>query len=333
MVYKLFILYYVWYSSHRPYWKGVTANGKTGLFDPSNVVAYLGSDLPSATFMRSDSTRSSARRKLRSEMISAPQGDLKHTGHVGLDGAFFGDLSFLNGAKVVDVSLTPAPKRVVARGYAKHLQYGGIPTQVVAPYRPHEDIEAAPLLDGDRANPPPPAPAPDHEYHEISDEETNNSPPLDLGPSLMAEMELMLNNFGKIQFFLFVARNIITIMLGHTPTSPADHEGANKSNEHRERMNKPRKQPQLKAISSQDQKTLDAAMDLVNELSARSMSAPAPTTPSSPNKRKFSFRFPSVSEHHHHDKPEQRRTFSEEVQSTPDLQVNYFAFLYKLHDY
>lgn len=36
-------------------------------------------------------------------MISAPQGDLKHTGHVGLDGAYFGDLSFLSGSKV-DVS-------------------------------------------------------------------------------------------------------------------------------------------------------------------------------------------------------------------------------------
>lgn len=28
-------------------------------------------------------------------MISGPQGDCKHTGHVGLDGAFFGDISFL----------------------------------------------------------------------------------------------------------------------------------------------------------------------------------------------------------------------------------------------
>lgn len=28
-------------------------------------------------------------------MISSPQGDLKHTGHVGLDGAYFGDVSFL----------------------------------------------------------------------------------------------------------------------------------------------------------------------------------------------------------------------------------------------
>lgn len=72
------------------------------MFDPGNVVAYLG-DLPSASFIRTDSTRTSSRRKLRSEMISAPQGDFKHTGHVGLDGAYFGDLSFLSGTKV-DVS-------------------------------------------------------------------------------------------------------------------------------------------------------------------------------------------------------------------------------------
>lgn len=34
-------------------------------------------------------------------MISGPQGDFKHTGHVGLDGAYFGDVSFL-GDKVQD---------------------------------------------------------------------------------------------------------------------------------------------------------------------------------------------------------------------------------------
>jgi len=32
-------------------------------------------------------------------MISKPQGDLKHTGHVGSDGQFFGDITFLS-AKV-----------------------------------------------------------------------------------------------------------------------------------------------------------------------------------------------------------------------------------------
>lgn len=88
------------YRTHQPVWKGATASGKTGLFDPAKVVTYLGSDLPSSSsFMRTDSTRSSARRKLRSEMISAPQGDFKHTGHVGPDGAYFGDLSFLGGSK------------------------------------------------------------------------------------------------------------------------------------------------------------------------------------------------------------------------------------------
>lgn len=87
------------YRTHHPLWKGVTSTGKTGLFDPINVVAYLGSDLPSSSFLRSDSTRNSSRRKLKSEMISAPQGDFKHTGHVGLDGAYFGDLSFMGGSK------------------------------------------------------------------------------------------------------------------------------------------------------------------------------------------------------------------------------------------
>lgn len=96
------------------------------------------------------------------------------------------------------------------------MQYGAVPTQVVTPYRPHKDLEAAPLLDSDHV-PLPPAPDQDHEYHEISDEETTNSPHLDLGPSLMAEMEMMFSS------------------LGQPPPSPAEHESSNKSNEFRER--------------------------------------------------------------------------------------------------
>lgn len=93
------ILNYDFCRTHSPLWKGITVSGKTGLFDPGNLVTYLGNDLPSSSFMRTESTRSSQRRKLRSEMISAPQGDFKHTGHVGLDGAYFGDLAFLGGSK------------------------------------------------------------------------------------------------------------------------------------------------------------------------------------------------------------------------------------------
>lgn len=36
-------------------------------------------------------------------MISSPQGDVKHTGHVGLDGAYFGDISFLDPASCVSI--------------------------------------------------------------------------------------------------------------------------------------------------------------------------------------------------------------------------------------
>lgn len=53
-------------------------------------------------FIQSDGKNPySSRRRLRPEMISGPQGDFKHTGHVGLDGAYFGDVSFL-GDKVQD---------------------------------------------------------------------------------------------------------------------------------------------------------------------------------------------------------------------------------------
>lgn len=87
---------------------------------------------------------------------------------------------------------------------------------MVTPYRPHKDLEAAPLLDSDHI-PLPSVSDQDHEYHEISDEEATNSPHLDLGPSLMAEMELMFSS------------------LGQPPPSPAEHESSNKSNEFRER--------------------------------------------------------------------------------------------------
>lgn len=86
------------------YWKGVLNSGKTGLFNPANTVTYLGS-LPSSTnrdsFCRSNDR--SSKRKLRTEMISRPQNDLKHTGHVGLDGAYFGDIAFMS--SVQNVSL------------------------------------------------------------------------------------------------------------------------------------------------------------------------------------------------------------------------------------
>ncbi|MCL4124562.1 UNVERIFIED_CONTAM: hypothetical protein GTU68_009222, partial [Idotea baltica] len=111
-------------------WKGVLKNGKTGVFNPANTVAYLGTSVPSnkSVFQRGDGKNAySSRRRLRPEMISGPQGDFKHTGHVGLDGAYFGDVSFL-GEKV--------QSKLLPQGTEKYHQ---LPKQIVTPYKPSED--------------------------------------------------------------------------------------------------------------------------------------------------------------------------------------------------
>ncbi|KAM7341673.1 activated Cdc42 kinase-like isoform 2-T2 [Cochliomyia hominivorax] len=108
-----------------PYWKGVLNTGKTGFFNPSNTVAYV-EGLPTLnrdSFSRNANERCS-KRKLRTEMISKPQNDFKHTGHVGIDGASFGDIAFLGTTQ----------------------NYNHVPRQIVTPYKPSEDIEQTPLL-------------------------------------------------------------------------------------------------------------------------------------------------------------------------------------------
>ncbi|XP_063989321.1 uncharacterized protein Ack-like isoform X2 [Diachasmimorpha longicaudata] len=335
-------------------WKGVLPSGKTGLFNPAHTIAYLGSNLPSnkpGEFSRGDGKNafSSQRRKIRTDMISSPQGDLKHTGHVGLDGAYFGDISFLGG------------------------KYPHLPRQVVTPYKPHEDVpdnssqvynqdgrECREVRDGRECRSEAgrnrgqevkhenvwegndvvmgnggkaksggkrvleglPA---DHEYHEISDEENQDSPlrfdkPLnfDFGPSLLDEMDQMFRSLG-------------TSPPPPPPGHPGstDHEASNARNELREiqaKQSSKKKQAtvspiNVKPISAADQKTLYSAIAMAQELTARSMSdlehpPESPRTPVSPSRRrKFSFKLP----HQHSPKPD-RRHFSEEAASIPDIQ-------------
>ena len=103
-------------------WKGALNSGHVGLFSPSLTVAYIGT-LPSSAshsnqhsnrwqteeiyqstsaFQRGNSLRGSKglRRKISRDMISAPQNDFQHTGHIGVDGAFFGDVGFVAGGEV-----------------------------------------------------------------------------------------------------------------------------------------------------------------------------------------------------------------------------------------
>ncbi|XP_076636618.1 activated Cdc42 kinase-like isoform X2 [Colletes latitarsis] len=309
-------------------WKGVLNNGKTGFFNPAHTIAYLGSNLPSnkpGEFTRGDGKNafSSQRRKIRTDMISSPQGDLKHTGHVGLDGAYFGDIGFLGGKN-------------------PHL-----PRQVVTPYKPQEDNltenssqnqdtnrttqdqnkheslwsdSSSELCQAVANSSQSETLGADHEYHEISDEENQDSPlrfdktlNFDFGPSLLAEMDQMFRS------------------LGSSPPPPppvhplaSEHESSNARNELREIQAKQcgkKKQATVKPISAADQKTLYSAIAMAQELTARSMTdlehpPESPRTPASPSRRrKFSFKLP----HQHSPKPD-RRHFSEEAASIPDIQ-------------
>lgn len=337
-------------------WKGVLNNGKTGFFNPAHTIAYLGSNLPSnkpGEFTRGDGKNafSSQRRKIRTDMISSPQGDLKHTGHVGLDGAYFGDISFLGG------------------------KYPHLPRQVVTPYKPQEDAtdNSSQILNqdgrsvdsnreqsgrdnrihhsqldnqskheslwsdtsseishlGSMANAAKQTStttattesvSADHEYHEISDEENQDSPlrfdkPLnfDFGPSLLDEMDQMFRSLGS---------SPPPPLPGHPPT---EHETSNARNELREmqaKQSSKKKQATVKPISAADQKTLYSAIAMAQELTTRSMTdleqpQESPRTPASPSRRrKFSFKLP----HQHSPKPD-RRHFSEEAASIPDIQT------------
>ena len=90
-------------------WSGTLNNGRVGLFSPTHTVAYVGT-LPSqgnhskwqneeiyqqssSTFQRSSLRGSKgSRRKISRDMISGPRGDVHHTGHIGADGAYFGNV-------------------------------------------------------------------------------------------------------------------------------------------------------------------------------------------------------------------------------------------------
>jgi len=86
----------------------------------------------------------------------------------------------------------------------------------------------------------------------------------------------------------------------------------------------------VKPISASDEKSLDSAIAMANELANRSMGSDieqplhhqVPESPSSPNKRKFTFKFPppigSLTKAPKHD----AKTFTDEAASIPDIQVN-----------
>ncbi|XP_034839376.1 activated Cdc42 kinase-like [Maniola hyperantus] len=379
-------------------WYGVLPGGACGFFDPNHTKSYFnnerGAFVPGSlsphpnrnssrsirsSLLRSDVKRHTftGKRTIERSMISSPQGDVKHTGHVGLDGAYFGDLSFLDPT-------------------------GCPPRQIVTPYKPSEDLEEVPLINPNSpshltattATSPYPLlssnkPRNDcdevdlsyddgrsksskkphksilesttsksllskvksatlgrshksdditrndevHEYHEISDTDTESlaaemrgegypeSPGIkgctDFSQSLLDEMETIFRNLDHRQDDDVRTKQseIEAALRAHTLSKKKGFSGT------------------MKPMSAHDEKTLETAVALANEITSRSMndleSDQKPLT--SPCERsKFPFKFPLVSSLHHvtshdtdkeaYDKAE-RRNFSEEAKSVPDIQA------------
>ncbi|CAG4962033.1 unnamed protein product [Parnassius apollo] len=390
-------------------WYGVLPGGTCGMFDPNHTKPYVRSErsthVPGSlsphpirnstrtrpSILRSDVKRHTytGKRTIQRSMISSPQGDVKHTGHVGLDGAYFGDISFLDPA-------------------------GCPPKQIVTPYKPSEDLEQVPLLNpnspshltGASCTPPYPLltstrsdmknncdevdlayndtklknlkkthlksvsePTTSksimnkvknatlgrshknddgfhgttakgdevHEYHEISDTDTESmaadlmrgenfvlpdSPGIskgytDFSQSLLDEMESMFRSLDDRK--------------RDDPSSKQHYDIDNAIRSYT--LNKAEKKRSfntgtMKLMSAHDEKTLDTAVALANEITTKSMNDldTDQKLPSSPSDRsKFHFKFPLVSLHHNaaHESEagkHERRNFSEEANSVPDIQ-------------
>ncbi|CAH1647804.1 unnamed protein product [Spodoptera littoralis] len=387
-----------------PLWYGVLPGGACGMFDPTHTkpytppeknVCYVSGSLSphpirqSARSIRSSLLRSdvkrhtyTGKRTIQRSMISSPQGDVKHTGHVGLDGAYFGDISFLDPA-------------------------GCPPRQVVTPYKPSEDLEQVPLINpnspshltGASGTTPYPMLAssrPDanrtdadevdlscevkirslkknrtlsepttskgilskvrsatlgrshkadnatvpktdevHEYHEISDTDTEGTAAslpksehlalrpenldilkstTDFSRSLLEELDIMFKNLeSKKEESSTPSRQPEPSTRPHTLTKSERKKGFSTTT--------------MKPMSAHDERNLDTAIALANEITSKSMNDLEDKNSQSPSERKFHFRFGRSAHHSHTHDPEReqstgynpRRNFSEEAKSVPDL--------------
>ena len=81
------------------YWLGAMRDGQVGLFKPADTVAYLGAISPNPGVLnfknvpivkKKDLKQSKLPPEKKKLLISEPQGDVRHTCHVGVDGQSFG---------------------------------------------------------------------------------------------------------------------------------------------------------------------------------------------------------------------------------------------------
>jgi hypothetical protein len=327
------------------------SSGKVGLFCPSHTVAYVAT-LPTqqghqgrwqtedANPFQRGSLRGSrgSKKKISRDMISGPRGDVHHTAHVGLDGAFFGDVAGFSVGDARDSSHLPSLCRadsdaseraplISARGgstssaggagthadvvdhanknprmgYAiGYLRKSSGVQQAVDVCQKEEFYEQA--NQGQLSQPSLSAKVRPHEYQTIVDEDFGH---LDLGPSMMDEVFAELQSANEDEEEQEQKKS--ESRRAHHFHDIKDLVSSTLTLSNRRHSKAKKQQATVKPIKASDEKTLEEAIAMANALASKSMheldkrcldrgfdSPPPISTPTSPSKRSFHFRFPTV---------------------------------------
>ncbi|VDH94702.1 Hypothetical predicted protein [Mytilus galloprovincialis] len=350
------------------FWKGVLGTGKCGYFDPANVmpiIEHKNSPSVSKSISRKESKREngdakiklsrkeSNRKSLRrfnAEMISGPQNDLRHTGHIGYDGAIFGDVGFIgdNYDKLpVKVASTgkEGESRIstvsLNRDENGHNMNGSLGTNGHS-WISQESIDSQYVTRTDEVD------SGDFQYQDIDDDSIfadfkmpDMSSSFDFGPSFMDEVLKAINDKeAKLANSSSNDSSATTTPQHESPPKLMTNGRGSKSPppplpvqpprlEPRNReppKPEPRKQAKVKPMSASDEKMIDDAIAMANELSSRShmSSSQEPSSPdkyqsdsesdsgSPQNGSRFKFSFKRSP------KLDRQRTFSEEIKNKAD---------------
>nr|XP_022342287.1 tyrosine-protein kinase PR2-like isoform X4 [Crassostrea virginica] len=345
-------------------WKGVLSNGKSGYFDPANFVPFIETRASPASpssrvqLTRKESKRNSKAKLLSAAMISGPQNDLRHTGHIGYDGAVFGDVSFIgdNYDKLpIKVSSTgkinelhrisPDKEGLSMNG---HLGSGhSCSKKEKNPQElnriSQESIDSTFALKSDEN------PNRNMEYTDIDDDSIfadfkmpDISSSFDFGPSFMDEVLKALNE--KEAKLESPDKETTPLQDDNTfswedtkekkqspPPLPAQPPRMETKRE--TPKPEPRKQAKVKPMSSSDEKRMESAIAMANEFAAHSTKShmiDAQSPPTSPISDKNIFdsensESPKLMKKLKNSikrspKVEKKRTFSEEISNKPDLE-------------
>lgn len=332
-------------------WTGVNGVGKVGWFVPQHTVTYLG-DLPTSSAMSggggalSRESRKGSNRKISRDMISAPTGNVQHTGHVGPDGCYFGDVAFISGTngRLTLTNNLPAAEQRPQQDKPMTMSFSGrLPSEssvggrlpstgsengFSSLSRADSDVsDSAPLLAAEKQTQPrmghaigylrkpdkhhvlplPPSDPKTHQYQSISDDEAEFGSPLDLGPSLMDEVFSELGDYSTLKLDKDDKREEGEHGIGHNIVDTCNKLADKVTTLTLSRKHKGKKAAFVKPIKASDEKTLEKAIKMANQLASKSMqdldkrgvddmfsASPevSPITPNSPTK-KFSFKFPT----------------------------------------